>query len=49
MKAIEKSESGKRSEKGDKMTEKTKREKIDEAFVHFSSSCVDNPGEYHFY
>ena len=43
MKLIEKAESGKRSDQSKKMNEKEKRENIDNAFVSFSASCVDNP------
>ena len=42
MKTLEKAEGGKRADQA-KMSDKNKREHIDQAFVYFSSACVDNP------
>lgn len=45
MKMIEKAESGKRGE-NKTMNEKTKRENLDAAFIHFSTACVENAGKW---
>ena len=45
MKILEKQENLKKTDKKDRISDREKREKLEEAFQNFSTACVENNGK----